>query len=135
VRLLRALRFTLASWLRRRGYRSVDAATVAVIDYLGQAGFPKDIAIDRNELDDFCQAQIVAEVDAMTEAMRAAIDAEIRRLLEPIVRTMTPPAEKPKAALRPTNRARPPMPRMARPHWGGEVDATVRTFAAGDRRS
>jgi hypothetical protein len=135
VRMLRALKFTLASWLRRQGFRSVDVATVAVIDYLGQAGFPKDITIGRNELDDFFQAQIVAEVDAMTQAMRTAIDAEIRRLLEPIVRTMAPPAEKPKAALRQRHSARPLMPRMIRPRWGGEMQTPARTFVAGDRGS
>jgi DNA-binding transcriptional regulator YdaS (Cro superfamily) len=141
-RLLRALGFTLASWLRREGHRMVDSALVMVIDYYGQSGFPKDLTIDRNELDDFFGLPITAEVDAMTEAMRAAIDAEIRRLLEPILRTMTPPpAEKLKAAPRPTNKARLVPPRRTRPRWGGkplapvEIAAPARTFIAGDRRS
>jgi hypothetical protein len=135
-RLLRALGFTLASWLRREGYRMVDSALVMVIDYYGQSGFPKDLTIDRNELDDFFGLPITAEVDAMTEAMRAAIDVEIRRLLEPILRTMTPaPADKPKAARRATNRARPVPPRRVRPRWGGEVTTPARTFIAGDRRN
>jgi hypothetical protein len=141
-RLLRALGFTLASWLRREGYRMVDSALVMVIDYYGQSGFPKDLTIDRNELDDFFGLPITAEVDAMTEAMRAAIDVEIRRLLEPILQTMTPPpVAQPKTAQRPTNRARPVPPRRTRPRWGGEAVALVeamkppRTFAAGDRGS
>lgn len=139
---LRALGFTLASWLRQQGYRRVDAALAMVIDFYGQAGFPKDLAIDRSELDDFFGLPIVAEVERMTEAMREAIDAEIRDLLEPIARTMIPPpAEMRQAAPRTTNRAKPNPPRRTRPNWGGmaagrgEIAAPARTFAAGDRRS
>jgi len=139
---LRAMGFTLASWLRQQGYRMVDAALAMVIDFYGQAGFPKDLAIDRTELDDFFGLPIVAEVDRMTAAMREAIDAEIRRLLEPIARSMTPPpAETRQAAPRTTNVGRSNPPRRARPNWGGvaparvEIAAPGRTFAAGDRRS
>ena len=139
---LRAMGFTLASWLRQQGYRRVDAALAMVIDFYGQAGFPKDLAIDRSELDDFFGLPIVAEVERMTEAMREAIDAEIRRLLEPIARTMIPPpAEMRQAAPTTTNRAKPNPPRRTRPNWGGmaagrvEIAAPARTFAAGDRRS
>ena len=141
-RALRAMGFTLASWLRQQGYRMVDAALVMIIDFYGQSGFPKDLAIDRNELDDFFERPIVAEVERMTEAMQAAIDAEIRRLLEPVLRTMTPPPpEKPFAAPRPTSRERPNPPRRTRPRWGGKAVAPVeavkpaRRFIAGDRRS
>jgi len=135
-RLLRALGFTLASWLRQQGYRMVDSALAMVIDYYGQSGFPRDITLDRTELDDFFEAPIVAEVERMTQAMRAAIDAETWLLLQPILRTMTPPVpKKPLAAPRPTNRGRPNPPRRTRPHWGGEAVTLTRTFAAGDRRS
>jgi hypothetical protein len=135
-RLLRALGFTLASWLRQQGNRMVDSALAMVIDYYGQSGFSKDITLDRTELDDFFEVSIVAEVERMTQAMRAAIDAETQRLLQPILQTMTPPApKKPLAVPRPTNRVRPNPPRRTRPNWGGEAGALTRRFAAGDRGS
>jgi len=141
-RALRAMGFTLASWLRQQGYRTVDSALAMVIDYYGQSGFPKDIALDRTELDDFFELSIVAGVERMTEAMRAAIDAETQRLLQPILRTMTPPLpKKPSAAPRPTNKGRLNPPRRTRPNWGGnalasvEIVASGRRFAAGDRGS
>jgi len=140
-RALRAMGFTLASWLRQQGYRMIDSALAMVIDFYGQSGFPKDITVDRTELDDFFEVSVVAEVERMTEVMRATIDAEIRCLLQPILRTMTPPPDKPLSAPRPTNSGRPNPPRRTRPRWGGEAVVPAeavkpaRTFVARDRSS
>jgi hypothetical protein len=86
---LRALNFTLASWLRHKGYRTVETATAAVIDYLGQSGFSKDLTIDRDAIDEFFGLPIVAGIDAMTAAMSEALNSELRNLLVPIMRKMS----------------------------------------------
>lgn len=139
---LRAMGFTLASWLRQQGYRLVDSALAMVIDFYGQAGFPKDLTIVGAELDEFFELPIVAEVERMTEAMRAAAGDEIRRLLEPILRTMAPPpAKKSQKSPKPAIGVKPNPPRRTRPSWGGKIPPPIeikppgRTFGAGDSRN
>jgi hypothetical protein len=136
---LRAMGFILASWLRQQGYRLVDSALAMVIDYYGQAGFPRDLSINRTELDDFFELPIVAEVDRMNEAMRTAIDVEIRRVLESIPRMTLPPIEKIRKSPKPAIGERPNPPRRTRPNWGGnvappiEIKPSGRTSGAGAR--
>lgn len=86
---LRAVGFTLASWLRQQGYR-VDVGTVAVIDYYGQAGFPADMTLKRQDIDGFFGLPIVKVIDATTRAMHEAADAAMGTLLESVVKVMPP---------------------------------------------
>ena len=96
-RQLRALNFTLASWLRKKGYRQVETAVAGVIDYFGQSGFAKDLTVDRNGLDDYFGLPIVRDVDAVTAAMFHAMDIEMEALLVPIIAVIAP-VDTPKVA-------------------------------------
>ena len=84
-RCLRAVRFTFASWLRQQGYRNVDVAEAAVIDYLGQSKYAKGITIGRDELDEFFDLPLIGAIDEMTKAMSEALEVEMRRLLAPML--------------------------------------------------
>jgi hypothetical protein len=59
-----------------------------VIDFYGHSGFSKDITINRDGLDEFFEIPIVASIDRMTAAMSETLNAEIRALLGPIMRTV-----------------------------------------------
>ena len=85
---LRALELTLASRLRQQGYPTIDTATVGVIDYFGQTGFAEDLAISGVGIDQFFDLPIVVSIDRMAASLKAAFDAELVRLLEPILRSL-----------------------------------------------
>ena len=85
---LRALNLTLASLLRQMGYGEIETGSAALIDYYGQSGFAEDITITKGDIDAFFDVPIVASIDRMTQAMSEALNAELRNLLRPILRTM-----------------------------------------------
>jgi hypothetical protein len=85
---LRALELTLASRLRQEGHRNVEAGYVCVVDYLGQSGFSQDMALHGAEIDEHFGLPIVAAIDRMTASLKDAFDIEVRRLLEPVLRTL-----------------------------------------------
>jgi hypothetical protein len=101
---LMALRLNLGSYLRQQGYSRVTTAHAFVVDYLGSAGFSKAITLTREKIDAIFGLPIMASIDAMTQAMKTALDAELARLLTPVVRGMERLAlpKHPDALVRPT---------------------------------
>ena len=86
---LRALDFTLPSYVRHLGYEGIEVGAVAVIDYYGQSGFPSDLTLTREDLDDYFKLEIVSVVEAMTDAMHDAADVALKNLLVPVYNSMT----------------------------------------------
>jgi hypothetical protein len=89
-RVLRAVRFTFASWLRQQGFRGIDVAEAAIIDYLGQSKYARELTIGRDKLDEFFGLPLVGAIEKMTQAMSETLDIEFRRLLGPILTGFTP---------------------------------------------
>jgi hypothetical protein len=101
---LMALRLNLASYLRQQGYSKIETAHAFVVDYLGSAGFSKEITLTREKIDSTLGLPITASIDAMTQAMKAALDAALARMLAPVIRSMETPAvsKRPETSIRPT---------------------------------
>jgi hypothetical protein len=131
-RLLRALNFILASWLRKQGYGEIEVAAAAVIDYFGQSGFAKDLTIGRSDLDAYFGLAIVQDVDAMTAAMHAAIEAEMGALLAPIFESI-PPVSTKQAAANTELTSAPVTKALLRPRRGAANHRDGETFPS-DRR-
>ena len=89
MRKLRAVRPVLASYVHQLGYGPIETVTSAVIDYYGGSGFDPDFAITRNNLDEHFGVPVVATVDAMTAAVRDALEAALPALFEPVFDRMT----------------------------------------------
>jgi hypothetical protein len=92
MRKLRAVRPVLASYVHQLGYGPIETITSAVIDYFGSSGFDPAFTITRNQLDEHFGVPVVATVDAMTAAVRDALEAELPALFEPVFDRMTLPA-------------------------------------------
>ncbi len=91
IQKLRAARLVLASHLRLLGYDTVDCTTSAVIDYYGGSGFEAKFTLTRNDLDRHFGVPVIATVDAVTDALREALQAELPRLFEPVFDCLTGP--------------------------------------------
>ncbi|MGA2568426.1 MAG: hypothetical protein ABSF41_16550 [Pseudolabrys sp.] len=89
MRKLRAVRPVLASYVHKLGYGPIETVTSAVIDYFGSSGFDPHFTITRDKLDEHFGVPVVATVDAMTAAVRDALDAELPALFEPVFDHMT----------------------------------------------
>jgi hypothetical protein len=76
-----AIRMVLASHLAKSGF-DIGRVTTGVIDYLGASGFNGELKISRAELDDHFGTEIVATVDALTAALKGALHARLRSLIE-----------------------------------------------------
>jgi len=93
MRRLRAVRLVLASFVDQLGYGPIKTATSAVIDYFGASGFDPHFTITREQLDDHFGVPVTATVDAMTMAVRDALEAELPALFEPVFDRMTLPKD------------------------------------------
>ena len=91
MRKLRAVRPVLASYVHQLGYGPIETVTSAVIDYFGSSGFDSHFTITRDMLDEYFGVPVVATVDAMTAAVRDALEAELPALFEPVFDHMTMP--------------------------------------------
>jgi hypothetical protein len=90
VRKLKAARLVLASYVKQAGYGLVDNVTSAVIDYFGGSGFDSEFTLTREQLDLHFGVPVAATVDAVTEATREALRAELPRLLAPVIEGVLP---------------------------------------------
>ena len=97
---LRAARLVLASYVDQHGYGPITDTTSAVIDYYGASGFDPNFTLTREELDGHFGVPVVATVDALTEALRDALHAELPRLFEPVFDRLTGPEPCPPASPR-----------------------------------
>ena len=88
---LRASRLVAASYLEQLGYGPIDRTTSAVIDYYGASGFDPNFTLTREDLDEHFGVPVVATVDALTDALREALHAELPRLFEPVFDRLTGP--------------------------------------------
>ena len=91
MRDLQSSRLVLASYLRKEGYGTIEDVSARVIDYYGASGFPSDIALTRNQLDEHFGVPVVATVETMTAAMSDELDQALPRLLWPLFESMTDP--------------------------------------------
>jgi hypothetical protein len=94
MRRLRAVRLVLASFVEQLGYGPIETTTSAVIDYYGASGFDAQFTITRNQIDEHFDVPVVATVDAMTAAVRDALEEELPRLFEPVFEQMTLPEDR-----------------------------------------
>jgi len=85
---LKAVRLVLASHLRQLGYDGIETVTSAIIDYYGQSGFSDNLTITRDTLDEHFTVPVVAIIDAMTEALRKALDAKLPGLFAKVMPIM-----------------------------------------------
>jgi hypothetical protein len=90
---LRGIRLVLANHLMKLGYEGISKTTSGIIDYYGMSGFSREIKLVRDELDDHFGVPVVGHVDAMTEALKRALHAELPGLMEPALRTLARSAE------------------------------------------
>jgi hypothetical protein len=74
---LRGIRLVLANHLLKIGYEGITSTDSGIIDYYGMSGFSREIKIIRDELDAHFGVPVVGHVDAMTEALKGALHAEI----------------------------------------------------------
>ena len=98
---LRAARLVLASYVEQHGYGPITDTTSAVIDYYGASGFDPKFTLTREEIDGHFGVPVVATVDALTDALREALHAELPRLFEPVFDRLTGP--EPRQPARPAN--------------------------------
>jgi hypothetical protein len=91
IRKLRAVRPVLASYVHQLGYGPIENVTSAVIDYFGSSGFDPHFTLTRDKLDQHFGVPVTATVDAMTAAVRDALEAELPALFEPVFDRMTMP--------------------------------------------
>ena len=91
VQSLRASRLVLASHVEQLDYGPITNTTSAVIDYYGASGFDPNFTLTRDQLDEHFGVPVVATVDAMTNALREALHAELPRLFEPVFDRLTGP--------------------------------------------
>jgi hypothetical protein len=76
-------RLVLRSFLEKLGYSRIETVTSAVIDYYGGGGFSPDLTLTRDQLDEYFQVPVVETVDAMTAALRDALETELPHLFGP----------------------------------------------------
>ena len=76
-------RLVLRSFLEKLGYDRIETVTSAVIDYYGGGGFSPDLTLTREQLDEYFQVPVVETVDAMTAALRDALETELPHLFGP----------------------------------------------------
>jgi hypothetical protein len=84
---IRALNLTLASWLRQQGYARIETATVAAVDWLGQAGFSEDVVLHGEDIDRFLGAPATAKIAALSDVLRHELDHQMNALLRPMAAT------------------------------------------------
>jgi hypothetical protein len=70
------------------GFEGITDTTTGIIDYYGMSGFSREIKLIRDELDSHFGVPVVGHVDAMTEALKGALHAELPGLMEPALRTL-----------------------------------------------
>jgi hypothetical protein len=85
---LRGIRLVLANHLVKLGFEGITDTTTGIIDYYGMSGFSREIKLIRDELDSHFGVPVVGHVDAMTEALKGALHAELPGLMEPALRTL-----------------------------------------------
>lgn len=85
---LRGIRLVLANHLVKLGYEGITKTTTGIIDYYGMSGFSREIKLVRDELDAHFGVPVVGHVDAMTEALKTALHAELPGLMEPALRKL-----------------------------------------------
>jgi hypothetical protein len=86
-RTLQAARLVTASYLHQLGYEGIREVTSAVIDYYGCSGFRVELTLTRDQLDYHFGVPVVATVEAMTAALRDALQQELPNLLRPFIDT------------------------------------------------
>jgi hypothetical protein len=92
---MKAIRMVLASYLKKLGH-NVDYVTTAIVDYYGASGFPREIKLTREDLDAHFEMPVVTNIEAMTAALRNAMEVRLQTLLStPTVRPAEPVAAAP----------------------------------------
>ena len=82
---IRAVDLTLASWLRQQGFLRIELSAVALVDWLGQAGFANDLVLHGDDLDNFLDVPATAKINAMSDALRHELDGRMNDLLRPVM--------------------------------------------------
>lgn len=95
---LHGVRLVLADHLVKLGYEGIDDVTVGIIDYYGLSTFSREIKILGSELDEHFGVPVVQHVEALTEALSAALQAELPDLLKPALLSLARVAAPPSAA-------------------------------------
>ena len=92
---LHGVRLVLADHLVKLGYEGIDDVTVGIIDYYGLSTFSREIKILGCELDEHFGVPVMNHVEALTEALGNALQAELPDLLRPALQSLAraaPPA-------------------------------------------
>jgi len=90
---LRAVRLVLASYLSTCGYPGIKTVVTGIIDYYGRSKFADDLTITRMTIDQRFGVPVAATVDAMTEALRQALDCVLPDLFARAMPTVTDDAD------------------------------------------
>jgi len=117
---LKGVGMVLADHLVKLGYDRITEVTTGIIDYYGLSNFSREIKILGSELDEHFGVPVVAHVEALTEALRTALHAELPDLLRPAIQGLpgiAAPFPSPAEAVSGRVNARPvgPGPRRAAP--------------------
>jgi hypothetical protein len=127
---IRALDLSFPSWLRQAGFDTIEKGGAALVDWLGQSGFPADITLHGEAIDEALGAPATAKIEAMSAALRRELDGRLATLLRPVIATMD--VEKPcEQERRPVGAAAEPI--IARPSRQGDVPECPRPQAGGLR--
>jgi hypothetical protein len=86
---LRAVRLVLASYLSKCGYHGIKTVMTGIIDYYGKSKFSEALTITRMTIDERFGVPVAAAVDAMTEALRRALDCVLPDLFAKAMPTVT----------------------------------------------
>lgn len=85
---IRALDLSFPSWLRQAGFDAIEKGGAALVDWLGQSGFPADITLHGEAIDEALGAPATAKIEAMSAALRSELDGRLATLLRPVIATM-----------------------------------------------
>lgn len=90
---MRALDLTLGSWLRQAGFVHLETSAVALVDWLGLAGFSEEITLHGADLDEFLDAPASKKIEAMNDVLRAELDGQTNNLLRSVLDVFQPPLD------------------------------------------
>ena len=95
---LRGVGMVLSDHLVKLGYSGITDVTTGIIDYYGFSNFSRELKVLGGELDEHFGVPVTAHVEALTEALRVALQAELPDLLRPAIQALpgiapAPPAE------------------------------------------
>jgi hypothetical protein len=94
---LLALRLVLDLHLAQSGFE-IGQVTTGVIDWIGSSGFNRGITLCRDDLNEHFGVPVVGPIDLMTTALKRALHARLRSLIEPAMQKL-PTEQWPESAI------------------------------------